>query len=264
MAGPTYKKALVTGAARGMGRAIAQALKEQGLELILIDREGPELASLVGELGQCAEGHKLDLRDQEALAALVAGHEIDVLVNNAGVLPELGPAQEMAADSIDTLIDINLRAPLYLTRLVLPGMIGRGRGHLFFLGSVAGSYPYPSTAFYSATKGGIHAFVNSLRLDLVGSGVRSTVLAPGRVETRIYDDIFGGPEGAKQALYEGVASIQPADMAALLVAALTMPQHIDVTFMEIMPTDGAIGGTKMSKSDGSAAVPASEQPREPL
>ena len=193
-----------------------------------------------------AIGHGVDIRDATALEAEIGDVPFDIVVNNAGVLPELLPFQDGAAASIDLLVDVNLRSALHVTRLVLPGMIARDRGHLFFLGSIAGKHPTPNTAVYGATKAALHAFAEGLRHDLLGSAIRVTVLMPGRVQTRLYDGIFGDNDAATAALYDGFEAIQPADVAAVIEAALDLPLNVDLTTVEILPTNQVFGGSRIA------------------
>jgi len=144
-------------------------------------------------------------------------------------------------------VDVNLRAALHVTRLVLPGMIARDRGHLFFTGSIAGRRPTANTAVYSATKAAIHAFADGLRMDLHGSSIRVTTLMPGRVQTRLYDAAFGDRAAATAALYEDVEAIQPADVAAVIEAALDLPPNVDLTAVEIVPTRQVYGGSAIAR-----------------
>jgi NADP-dependent 3-hydroxy acid dehydrogenase YdfG len=115
-----------------------------------------------------------------------------------------------------------------------------------FTGSIAGTRPTGNSAIYSATKAALNAFADGLRLDLHGAGVRVTVLAPGRVETNLYDDAMGGHDEAVHRLYSGATAIQPADIAAIVGLALTMPEHVDVTRVEVVPTMQVFGGSSVS------------------
>ena len=169
-------------------------------------------------------------------------------MNNAGVLPQLEPFASNTADAIDLLVDVNLRAALHVTRLVLPGMIARDRGHLFFLGSMAGRHPTPKSAVYAGTKAALHAFADGLRGDLLGANIRVTVLMPGRVQTRLYDDIFGGNAEATTALYEAFDAVQPADVAAVIAHAIDLPPNVDLTAIEILPTKQVFGGSTIAKT----------------
>ena len=238
--------ALVTGASRGIGEAVVRALRARDVEVHALALDDDDLRRVAAETG--AHAHGVDLRDPRALADALADIPFDVVVNNAGVLPQLAPFQTSSLEAIDLLIDVNLRATLHVTRAVLPGMLERDRGHLFFVGSIAGRHPSPNTAVYAATKAAIHAFAEGLRGDLLGSSIRVTVLMPGRVETRLYDGIFGGHQGAAEALYDGFEAVQPGDVAAVIGHALDLPAHVDLTTIEILPTRQFFGGSSIARS----------------
>ncbi len=158
------------------------------------------------------------------------------------------PAQASSVEVADALIDINLRAALHATLTVLPGMVSRNSGHIVFTGSIAATRPTANSAVYSATKAALHAFADGLRMDLHGAGVRVTVLAPGRVETNLYDEALGGHDVAVSRLYSGAQAVQPADIAALVGVVLTMPAHVDVTRVEVIPTMQVFGGSAVAES----------------
>ncbi|KTB95199.1 short-chain dehydrogenase [Pseudomonas syringae ICMP 11293] len=240
-----YRCAMVTGATSGIGKAVVLALRDAGLQVIAVGRSPTALAELASEQG--VEVVQADVRDIEAFAAVLARYPVDVLVNNAGVLSTRAAFQEMAPSEIDNMFDINLKAPLHLTRKVVPRMIACGYGHLFFIGSSAGRAPHPGAAVYGASKAGISLFCDALRCDLLGSGVRVTEIAPGRVQTQLYKTAMG-MQAAGAELYDGYESIMPEDIATLLLAALSLPQQVDVSRLEVFPTAQAVGGGRMVKT----------------
>jgi NADP-dependent 3-hydroxy acid dehydrogenase YdfG len=191
--------------------------------------------------------HGVDLRDSDALISALADLDVDVLVNNAGIIGDLKPVQLSNAAVADALIDINLRAAVQSTMAVLPGMVQRNRGHIVFTGSIAGSRPTANSAIYSATKAALNAFADGLRMDLFGAAVRVTVLVPGRVETNLYDAAMGGHDAAVTRLYSGATSIQPGDVAGLVGMAIGMPAHVDVTRLEVVPTMQVFGGSSIAE-----------------
>jgi NADP-dependent 3-hydroxy acid dehydrogenase YdfG len=238
-----YRTALVTGASSGIGEAIASRLRAEGLSVIALGRDAAALEALAARAGVVPVA--ADVRDTARLAELFATNDIDVLVNNAGVLTSRAAFQEIDPADIDAMIDVNLKAPLHLARLALPGMIARRRGHLFFIGSSSGLAPHPNAAVYGASKAGVSLFCDALRCDLLGTGVRVSEIAPGRVETRLYRTALG--ERAKAELYDGYLSIRPEDIAELLVAALALPKQVDVSRIEVFPTAQAVGGGRIVK-----------------
>ncbi len=193
--------------------------------------------------------HGVDVRDTDALSAILSGIDADVLVNNAGIIGDLQPAQLSSTAVADALIDINLRAAVHTTLSLLPSMVRRNGGHIVFTGSIAGSRPTANSALYSATKAALSAFADGLRLDLHGKAVRVTVLTPGRVETNLYDEAMGGHDAAVDRLYSGATAIQPGDIAALVGTVLAMPPHVDVTRVEVVPTGQVFGGSAVAAID---------------
>ena len=141
------------------------------------------------------------------------------------------------------MLSLNIRAPLTVTRAVLPGMIARGRGHIFAITSMFGPYAGPNMAVYCATKAAIRSFCACLRMDIAGSGVRVTEIAPGRTETDIYLGAFDGDREALDGkLFDTFRTLQPQDVAETLLAALRLPARADANIIELSPTDQAAGG----------------------
>jgi uncharacterized protein len=169
---------LLTGASGGIGRAVARALHGRGARVLLSGRSTGALEHLRAELGDNAEVLEADLTEAGAATTLAerAG-EVDVLVANAG-LPASGRLERFAPEDIDRALDVNLRAPIQLTRALVPGMVERGRGHLVFVSSLSGKVASARSALYSATKFGLRGFAGGLREDLHASGVGVTVLFP--------------------------------------------------------------------------------------
>ena len=242
-----YKTAVVTGASGGIGRAIVTELMRLGMNVHALALPDDSLDALRGLDGVSVRG--VDVRDSDALITVLSDLEVDVLVNNAGIIGDLKPVQLSNAAVADALIDINLRAAVQATLAVLPGMVQRNCGHIVFTGSIAGSRPTANSAVYSATKAALNAFADGLRMDLFGAAVRVTVLVPGRVETNLYDEALGGHDAAVSRLYSGATSIQPDDVAGLVGMALGMPQHVDVTRLEVVPTMQVFGGSTIAEID---------------
>ena len=239
-----YSTAVVTGASGGIGRAIVDELVRLGMHVHALALPDAALDELNG-LGSVTV-HGVDVRETQTLTTILAGLEVDVLVNNAGIIGDLKPAQHATTAVADALIDINLRAAVQATLSVLPGMVSRNLGHIVFTGSIAASRPTANSAIYSATKAGLQAFADGLRMDLHGASVRVTVLAPGRVETNLYDQAMGGHDVAAARLYAGATALQPADIASVVGMALSMPAHVDVTRIEVVPTAQVFGGSNVA------------------
>ena len=170
---------LLTGASGGIGEAIARALHGRGARVVLSGRREDALERIRAALGDRAEVLVADLADAAAAASLVerAG-DVDVLVANAA-LPASGRVDHFSPEEIDRALDVNLRAPIQLTRALLPRMLERGRGHLLYVNSLSGKSAAGSGALYSATKFGLRGFTRSLHADLHGTGVAVTAVYPG-------------------------------------------------------------------------------------
>ena len=173
--------ALITGATGGIGGAIARALHGRGARVLLSGRREELLHELRADLGERAEALPADLAERDGPARLAAAAgEVDVLVANAA-LPASGRVEDFDPGEIDRALDVNLRAPVQLTRALLPGMLARGRGHVVLVSSLSGRTASPRSGIYSATKFGLRGFAGGLREDLEGTGVGVTVVFPGFV-----------------------------------------------------------------------------------
>jgi NADP-dependent 3-hydroxy acid dehydrogenase YdfG len=239
-------RALVTGAASGIGRAISFELCAAGYDVTALGRSAASLAEMSGKNG--IEPLVVDLADRAALTAATETEPFDVLVNNAGVMPPVVGFSEMDPSDIDATLEINLSAAFHVTRLVIPAMIAQKRGHVFFTGSTAGHAPFPNMAVYGATKAAIAGFAAALRCDLSGTGVRVTEIVAGRVETALYRDALS--DEARAEMYAAFQAVQPEDVATMLRAVLDMPPHVDVTRFDILPTAQFVGGGSFAKEGG--------------
>ncbi len=180
MAFSDYRTALVTGASSGIGAATVRCLSAEGLEVHAVGRDAGRLTALSAETG--CRVHAMDLSDLDALTALTKSAEFDILINNAGQ-SRRGDILGTASEDIDTLIDINLRAVLHLTRLIAPDMARRDSGHIVNISSIAGHYAFGenattfnSSVAYHATKAGIHSLSQQLRVDLYGTRVMNVAM----------------------------------------------------------------------------------------
>lgn len=237
---------LVTGATAGFGEATARRFAAEGHKVILAGRRAERLDSLAGELGAAAHALRLDVRDRAAVEGAIGGlpqdfAAIDVLVNNAGLALGLLPAHEADLADWDTMVDTNIKGLMYCTRAVLPGMVERGRGHVINIGSVAGTYPYPGGNVYGATKSFVHQYSLGLRADLLGHNVRVTSVEPGLAETEFSVVRFKGDKEKAKGPYAGLQPLTGDDIAEAVYYAATLPAHVNVNVIELMPTNQAFG-----------------------
>lgn len=237
MALTDYRTALVTGASAGIGAATVRALAAKGLDVIAVARRRNKLEALAGETG--ARPLVLDLCDTKALYAALGPLTVDILVNNAGLGRGMDDFLTADAADIDMTIDTNVSAFLHVTRALAPGMAARKRGHIVNIGSVAGLYPLQSP-IYGASKGAVRLASQNMRLNLQGTGVRLTEICPGRVVT----EFLAGAAGAEAAreTYGQFNELQAEDVADTIVFALDAPWHVNLSTIEIVPTEQAFGG----------------------
>ena len=231
----------VTGASSGFGTAVARRFAADGARVVVAARRADRVRELAAELGPQVLPLTLDVRDRAAVAAVVEAlppefAAIDLLVNNAGLALGLNPAQDADLDDWDQMIDTNCKGLVYCARAILPGMVVRGRGHVINLGSVAGSYPYPGGNVYGGTKAFVHEFSLNLRSDLHGTGVRVTCVEPGMADTEFSLTRFSGDTAKADAVYAGMQPLTPDDIAESIYWAATLPPHVNVNTIELMPT----------------------------
>ena len=237
----TYRNALVTGATSGIGDAVVRALCERDVNVLAVGRRGDRLAQLASQTG--CEVRSVDLTEMDAVRALGEAKEWDIVVNNAGVLHGFEGLSDARPEDIDRTLDTNVRAIYHLLATALPGITARQRGHIVNLGSMAGLYALPS-AIYGGSKAAVHMLCRSLRMELHGTGVKVTEIAPGRVETEIYRVGIRDEDKKRQLLETGIDELRPEDVAAAVMYAIDTPPHVNVNLLEIQPTEQTYGGSQ--------------------
>lgn len=239
MTDETRGLALVTGASRGIGAATVRALAGASFRVIAGARDRPALDRLAAETG--AEALTLDVTSDADLARL-DGRPVDLAVLNAGIITTTRPFHQQDMGQVDRQIAVNLRGAMAVTHRVLPGMIERGRGHLVFVTSLIALHPFPNVSIYAATKAGLHGFAQTLRMELSGTGIRVSEVAPGRVQTDIWREATGGDEAAVERIFGPYRALMPEEVAETILAVVNLPPHADATLVELSPTDQAVGG----------------------
>ncbi len=239
------KVVLVTGATSGIGNAVARRFAAAGSKIVAAGRRIDRLEVLRQEIGPACHVLQLDVRNRSeveaALGSLPSGfNAIDVLVNNAGL--GLGPTEMPGSDpdDWDRMIDTNIKGLLYVTNSILRGMIERNRGHIFNLGSIAGSYPLGSTV-YGGTKAFAVNLSRGLRRDVLGKRIRITLVEPGSVRTEFN---LVRTKGAVRSVAEPQWSyepLEPEDIAEAIFACHALPENVNVNRIEVMPLGQATG-----------------------
>jgi 3-hydroxy acid dehydrogenase/malonic semialdehyde reductase len=233
---------LITGASAGFGAEMARKFVQHGHQVIAAARRTDRLEALAAELGTALLPVELDVTSKTSIDNALASlppqwQDIDVLINNAGLALGLEPAQAAHLEDWDTMIATNCRGLVTISRAILPAMVARGKGLLINMGSVAGAYPYPGGNVYGATKAFVDQFTLNLRADLVGTGVRATNIAPGMSGGTEFSNVrFKGDDASAAKVYQGTQPLTAADIAETAYWVATLPPHININSIEMMPT----------------------------
>ena len=236
------KTVFITGATAGFGLACAHRFAREGCRLILSGRRTERLDLLKKELENqvgvlCLT---LDVRVRQEVSAAIKSlpddfKDVDILVNNAGLALGLEPAHKADLDDWENMVDTNIKGLFYCTRLLLPGMVNRNRGHIINIGSVAGNWPYPGGNTYGATKAFVRQFSHNLRADLIGTAIRVTNIEPGIADTEFSVVRFKGDKDKAGKVYDGTQPLTAEDIAETVWWVTSLPPHMNINSMEVMP-----------------------------
>ena len=244
------KTILITGATAGFGEAAARRFVAGGWNVIGTGRRGDRLKKLQEELGDSFLPLEIDMRDRVAVEGLARlsppWAEIDLLLNNAGLAPPTDPLPETDWDRIEAAIETNITGLVALTRALLPKLVER-KGQIINLSSVAATYPYKGGAVYGGSKAFVRQFSFDLRCDLAGTGVRVTSVEPGMAETEFTVVRTGGDKDASDKLYAGMNPMKSEDLADLFWWLATLPQHLNINTVELMPVSQSFAGFTISR-----------------
>lgn len=234
---------LVTGASSGIGEAAVRAFRERGVQVHAAARRIDRLDRLAAETGCIA--HQLDVSDSKAVMSLGSQIDVDVLINNAGLGRAMGSFVTAEIDDIERSVDTNVTGAIMMVRAVLPGMVERQKGHIVNMSSVLALYPAPA-ALYGATKGAIHKLSRDLRHELQGTGIRVTEINPGRVTTEFYDVAIDDEAARAKVKDTSVDEVTPADVAASILHVVDAPWRVNISQLEIVPTEQTYGGSQFT------------------
>ncbi len=235
----------VTGATSGIGKASATLFAKQGYHLIITGRRKDRLEELANALTKEFSVKVLPLvfdvrNNDEVVKAFNSLPEewknIDILLNNAGLAVGLGTIQEGVLEDWERMIDTNVKGLLYVTRTVLPWMTARQKGHIINIGSIAGKETYLNGNVYCATKHAVDSLSKAIRMDAVNYGIKVTQICPGAVETEFSLVRFKGDQERADNVYKGFKPLSPKDIADTIYYVATLPAHVNINDLVIMPT----------------------------
>lgn len=243
------KVALITGATSGIGEACARKFANGGYDLVITGRNVDRLKAVeqqARQLGADVLALEFDVRDRKAAAAAVESLKgkwavIDVLINNAGLALGLDKEYEGDLDDWETMVDTNIKGLLTMTRLIVPGMVERNKGHVINIGSVAGDAAYAGGSVYCATKAAVKAITDGLRIDVAHTAVRVTNVKPGLVETNFSVIRFHGDKQRADNVYKGIKPLTGDDIADVAFYAASAPEHVQVAEVLVLATHQANG-----------------------
>ena len=239
------KIALITGATSGIGRAVADIFAENKYNLIVTGRRSERLQELKAALerqhGISVLALCFDVRNNDEVVRNIASlpvewRNIDVLVNNAGLAVGLNHIQDGVLDDWERMIDTNIKGLLYVTRAVSPLMIARNSGHIVNICSIAGKEVYENGNVYCATKHAVDALSKAMRIDMLGHNIKVTNVCPGAVETEFSIVRFKGDTQRAAGTYRGIEPLTGRDIAECIYFAVSLPKHVCINDMMIMPT----------------------------
>ena len=240
---------MITGATSGIGEACARKFANGGYDLVITGRNVDRLKAVeqqARQLGADVLALEFDVRDRKAAAAAVESLKgkwavIDVLINNAGLALGLDKEYEGDLDDWETMVDTNVKGLLTMTRLIVPGMEERNKGHVINIGSVAGDAAYAGGSVYCATKAAVKAITDGLRIDVAHTAVRVTNVKPGLVETNFSVIRFHGDKQRADNVYKGIKPLTGDDIADVAFYAASAPEHVQVAEVLVLATHQANG-----------------------
>lgn len=246
------KTAFITGASSGFGKECARALAKNGYKIIALARREDRLNELKDEFKGKIYSICADVRDKQAIFKAVEQipadfKDISVLINNAGLALGTEKFDELSIEDIETMVDTNIKGFLYIAKAVIPLLRKQKSAHIFNLGSVAGRNPYFGGNVYCGTKAFVRQFSLALRNDLRGSNIKVTNIAPGLCKTEFSEVRFKGDKQKADAVYENTQFLSADDIAKVICAVISLPEHININELELMPVTQTWAGFHIEK-----------------
>ena len=235
--------ALITGATSGIGKATAEIFAKNNIRLILCGRRLERLLELQEKLSTQTEVAILqfDVSKREEVKEAINSlsekfNHIDILINNAGNAHGLSTLQEGNIDDWDTMMDINVKGLLYVSKAIIPQMTKRNNGFIVNIGSIAGKEVYPNGNVYCASKHAVNALNKAMRIDLNKHHIRVSGIHPGAVETEFSDVRFKGDTEKAKSVYTGYKALQAEDIADIIYFVISRPYHVNIEDLVVYPT----------------------------
>lgn len=232
------KTVFITGASSGIGKASAERFAALGANLVITARRLDRLKALESTLmdryGIACRSIELDVRNFDEVQKAFQGLDVDVLLNNAGLALSTNTMQTANVSDWETMIDTNLKGFLYVIKASLPRMIERNQGHIINLGSIAGRSSYMGGNIYCATKHAVRSISESLRIDLSGTALRVSEIAPGAVETEFSEVRWNDKERARK-FYQDFEPLVAEDIADAILYVATRPSHVNISELVVYP-----------------------------
>jgi 3-hydroxy acid dehydrogenase/malonic semialdehyde reductase len=236
------KIALITGATSGIGFATAERFALEGIHLILCGRRVDRLESLKEALRSKVKVYTLvfDIRKNEQVISALNSlpsefSKIDILINNAGNAHGLDSIENGSLDDWESMIDINVKGLLYVSKVIINRMIANKSGHIINIGSIAGKEVYTNGNVYCASKYAVDALTTGMRMDLNAHGIKVGGIHPGLVETEFSKVRFKGDTEKAAKVYEGIKVLQPEDLADIIYFVVSRPYHVNIADLVVLP-----------------------------